>query len=52
MSAALLQIKTLFLTKEVLITGKLLVYDKFNIRYESGNELTYLGGFLKWQHII
>ena len=52
MSAALLQIKTLFLTKEVLIMGYILMYDKYSIRYESDKKLTYLGGFLKWQHII
>ncbi len=32
--------------------GYILMYDKYNIRYESDKELTYLGGFLKWQHII
>ena len=37
----MMQIKTLFLTKEVLITGRILMYDKYNIRYESDQKLTY-----------
>ena len=37
-----MQIKTLFLTKEVLITGRILMYDKYNIRYESDQTLSVL----------